>query len=164
MILSEVSVANPPLAMRFWLEKTLHFTSPFLIWHLHRSDRLPFLDEKCVLWESFSYSSPQLSLVFSSLETSNLNRSTMLLLIPTPPTPPTSRHLPTRRRVVSPRFVHFLGFRILVFSFFLYSAVWLEAWHVQVRSVVGSGFWTFVDMASGKYLWTHLVSSSKRSS
>ncbi|KAG4920499.1 hypothetical protein AAZX31_18G053900 [Glycine max] len=34
----------------------------------------------------------------------------------------------------------------------------------KVRAVVESGFWTFVDMASGRYLWRHLVSnSSKRS-
>ncbi|XP_047165918.1 uncharacterized protein LOC124835086 [Vigna umbellata] len=34
----------------------------------------------------------------------------------------------------------------------------------KVRALVVSGFWTFVDMASGRYLWRHLVSnSSKRS-
>ncbi|XP_009614095.1 uncharacterized protein [Nicotiana tomentosiformis] len=30
----------------------------------------------------------------------------------------------------------------------------------QVCSAIGKGFWTCVDMASGKYLWRHLVSSS----
>lgn len=35
---------------------------------------------------------------------------------------------------------------------------------MQVRAVIGSGFWTFVDMASGRYLWRHMVSSSKCSS
>ncbi|XP_009759460.1 uncharacterized protein LOC107789851 [Nicotiana tabacum] len=29
----------------------------------------------------------------------------------------------------------------------------------QVCSAIGKGFWTCVDMASGKYLWRHLVSS-----
>ncbi|XP_044485140.1 uncharacterized protein LOC123210731 [Mangifera indica] len=29
----------------------------------------------------------------------------------------------------------------------------------KVRLTMESGFWTFVDMASGKYLWRHLVSS-----
>ncbi|KAK4374984.1 hypothetical protein RND71_005661 [Anisodus tanguticus] len=29
----------------------------------------------------------------------------------------------------------------------------------QVCGAVGKGFWTCVDMASGKYLWRHLVSS-----
>ncbi|QCD77888.1 uncharacterized protein LOC114187307 [Vigna unguiculata] len=34
----------------------------------------------------------------------------------------------------------------------------------KVSALVVSGFWTFVDMASGRYLWRHLVSnSSKRS-
>ncbi|ESR45232.1 hypothetical protein KPL70_021347 [Citrus sinensis] len=33
----------------------------------------------------------------------------------------------------------------------------------KVRLALESGFWTFVDMASGKYLWRHLGSSSKRS-
>ncbi|KAG4974645.1 hypothetical protein JHK87_031466 [Glycine soja] len=34
----------------------------------------------------------------------------------------------------------------------------------KLRAVVESGFWTFVDMASGRYLWRHLVcNSSKRS-
>ncbi|XP_030969635.1 uncharacterized protein LOC115989879 [Quercus lobata] len=32
----------------------------------------------------------------------------------------------------------------------------------NVRSAIESGFWTCVDMASGRYLWRHLV--SKRSS
>ncbi|KAF3658280.1 hypothetical protein P3S67_022570 [Capsicum chacoense] len=33
----------------------------------------------------------------------------------------------------------------------------------QVCGAIGKGFWTCVDMASGKYLWRHLVSSpSKR--
>ncbi|KAK9998916.1 hypothetical protein SO802_018519 [Lithocarpus litseifolius] len=32
----------------------------------------------------------------------------------------------------------------------------------KVRSAIESGFWTCVDMASGRYLWRHLV--SKRSS
>ncbi|KDP45723.1 hypothetical protein JCGZ_17330 [Jatropha curcas] len=30
----------------------------------------------------------------------------------------------------------------------------------KVRSAIESGFWTFVDMASGRYLWKHLVPSS----
>ncbi|KAK9940954.1 hypothetical protein M0R45_017586 [Rubus argutus] len=30
----------------------------------------------------------------------------------------------------------------------------------KVRSAMESGFWTFVDMASGRYLWRNLVSSS----
>ncbi|BAT81382.1 uncharacterized protein HKW66_Vig0128000 [Vigna angularis] len=30
----------------------------------------------------------------------------------------------------------------------------------KVRDVLQSGFWTFLDMASGRYLWRHLVSSS----
>ncbi|XP_061364871.1 uncharacterized protein LOC133308276 [Gastrolobium bilobum] len=35
----------------------------------------------------------------------------------------------------------------------------------KVRAALESGFWTFVDMASGRYLWRHMVSSSsKRSS
>ncbi|KAE9594489.1 hypothetical protein Lal_00001146 [Lupinus albus] len=35
----------------------------------------------------------------------------------------------------------------------------------KVRVVLESGFWTFVDMASGRYLWKNMVSSSsKRSS
>ncbi|KAJ8562511.1 hypothetical protein K7X08_011802 [Anisodus acutangulus] len=29
----------------------------------------------------------------------------------------------------------------------------------QVCGAIGKGFWTCVDMASGKYLWRHLVSS-----
>ncbi|KAK9279502.1 hypothetical protein L1049_013181 [Liquidambar formosana] len=34
----------------------------------------------------------------------------------------------------------------------------------KVFSAIGSGFWTCVDMASGRYLWRHLVSSEKSSS
>ncbi|MED6134016.1 hypothetical protein PIB30_033641 [Stylosanthes scabra] len=36
----------------------------------------------------------------------------------------------------------------------------------KVRAALESGFWSFVDMASGRYLWRHMVSSSspKRSS
>ncbi|XP_038706557.1 uncharacterized protein LOC120002061 [Tripterygium wilfordii] len=37
----------------------------------------------------------------------------------------------------------------------------------KTRSIVESGFWGFVDMATGRYLWRHLTSSSsppKRSS
>ncbi|CAL5202643.1 unnamed protein product [Lathyrus oleraceus] len=36
----------------------------------------------------------------------------------------------------------------------------------KVWNALESGFWTFVDMASGRYLWRHVVSSSssKRSS
>lgn len=30
----------------------------------------------------------------------------------------------------------------------------------KVRAAVESGFWTFVDMASGRYLWRQLVNSS----
>ncbi|XP_054798842.1 uncharacterized protein LOC129303506 [Prosopis cineraria] len=31
----------------------------------------------------------------------------------------------------------------------------------KVRVAIESGFWTFVDMASGRYLWSHLTSTSK---
>ncbi|OAY24139.1 uncharacterized protein LOC110606263 [Manihot esculenta] len=34
----------------------------------------------------------------------------------------------------------------------------------KVRSAIESGFWTCVDMASGRYLWRHLVSSPSSSS
>ncbi|KAJ4828917.1 hypothetical protein Tsubulata_008090 [Turnera subulata] len=34
----------------------------------------------------------------------------------------------------------------------------------KVKGGVESGFWMFVDMASGKYLWRHLVSSAPASS
>ncbi|KAK7305512.1 hypothetical protein VNO77_43418 [Canavalia gladiata] len=34
----------------------------------------------------------------------------------------------------------------------------------KVRSVLESGFWTFVDMASGRYLWRHIVSASSKQS
>ncbi|KAM1549024.1 hypothetical protein ACFX1Z_010137 [Malus domestica] len=34
----------------------------------------------------------------------------------------------------------------------------------KVASAAGKGFWTFVDMASGHYLWRTLVSSSSSSS
>nr|GMD69204.1 Methyltransferase-related protein [Ipomoea batatas]GME10887.1 Methyltransferase-related protein [Ipomoea batatas] len=30
----------------------------------------------------------------------------------------------------------------------------------KVCGMIGNGFWTCVDMASGKYLWRHLASSS----
>ncbi|CAJ1970759.1 unnamed protein product [Sphenostylis stenocarpa] len=30
----------------------------------------------------------------------------------------------------------------------------------KVCAALQSGFWTFLDMASGRYLWRHLVSSS----
>ncbi|AET00996.1 hypothetical protein MtrunA17_Chr5g0448171 [Medicago truncatula] len=30
----------------------------------------------------------------------------------------------------------------------------------KVRAALESGFWTFLDMASGRYLWRHMVSSS----
>ncbi|KAK3024384.1 hypothetical protein RJ639_043288, partial [Escallonia herrerae] len=30
----------------------------------------------------------------------------------------------------------------------------------KVRGAIGTGFWTCVDMASGRYLWRNLVSSS----
>ncbi|KAK1579081.1 hypothetical protein Q3G72_035406 [Acer saccharum] len=33
----------------------------------------------------------------------------------------------------------------------------------KVRVAVKSGFWMLVDMASGKYLWRHLVSSTQPS-
>ncbi|XP_050368690.1 uncharacterized protein LOC126786804 [Argentina anserina] len=33
----------------------------------------------------------------------------------------------------------------------------------KVCSAMESGFWTFVDMASGRYLWRHLVTSSAKS-
>ncbi|KAI3994211.1 hypothetical protein MKX01_012468 [Papaver californicum] len=33
----------------------------------------------------------------------------------------------------------------------------------KVISAIGSGFWTCVDMASGRYLWRHLGPSSKQS-
>ncbi|KAI3856364.1 hypothetical protein MKX03_002905 [Papaver bracteatum] len=32
----------------------------------------------------------------------------------------------------------------------------------KVLSAIGSGFWTCVDMASGRYLWRHLGPSSKQ--
>ncbi|KAG9148374.1 hypothetical protein Leryth_025589 [Lithospermum erythrorhizon] len=32
----------------------------------------------------------------------------------------------------------------------------------KVGGTVAKGFWTFVDMASGKYLWKNLVSSTKQ--
>ncbi|KAF3454820.1 hypothetical protein FNV43_RR05268 [Rhamnella rubrinervis] len=34
----------------------------------------------------------------------------------------------------------------------------------KVRSAVESGFWTCVDMASGRYLWRNLVSPSSKKS
>ncbi|CAN8253170.1 unnamed protein product [Cochlearia groenlandica] len=34
----------------------------------------------------------------------------------------------------------------------------------KVRMSIKSGFWTCVDMASGRYLWNHLSSHSKQSS
>ncbi|XP_010483439.1 PREDICTED: uncharacterized protein LOC104761940 [Camelina sativa] len=34
----------------------------------------------------------------------------------------------------------------------------------KVRMAMKSGFWTCVDMASGRYLWNHIRSDSKRSS
>ncbi|GAU18682.1 hypothetical protein TSUD_125150 [Trifolium subterraneum] len=34
----------------------------------------------------------------------------------------------------------------------------------KVRAALESGFWTFVDMASGRYLWKHMVSSSSKKS
>ncbi|XVF20410.1 hypothetical protein REPUB_Repub11eG0196200 [Reevesia pubescens] len=33
----------------------------------------------------------------------------------------------------------------------------------KVGSAIESGFWTCVDMASGRYLWRHLVSSASNS-
>ncbi|QHO23894.1 hypothetical protein HN51_047533 [Arachis hypogaea] len=30
----------------------------------------------------------------------------------------------------------------------------------KVRAALESGFWSFLDMASGRYLWRHMVSSS----
>ncbi|CAI0549114.1 unnamed protein product [Linum tenue] len=33
---------------------------------------------------------------------------------------------------------------------------------LQIRSAVESGFWTCVDMASGRYLWRHLTSSASK--
>ncbi|XP_058782083.1 uncharacterized protein LOC131656367 [Vicia villosa] len=33
----------------------------------------------------------------------------------------------------------------------------------KVWNALESGFWTFVDMASGRYLWRHVVSSSSSS-
>ncbi|XVF46131.1 hypothetical protein PTKIN_Ptkin03bG0002100 [Pterospermum kingtungense] len=32
----------------------------------------------------------------------------------------------------------------------------------KVRTALQSGFWTCVDMASGRYLWRHLVSSNSK--
>ncbi|XP_022729931.1 uncharacterized protein LOC111284997 [Durio zibethinus] len=32
----------------------------------------------------------------------------------------------------------------------------------KVRTAIESGFWTCVDMASGRYLWRHLVSSNSK--
>lgn len=34
----------------------------------------------------------------------------------------------------------------------------------KIRAVIESGFWTFVDMASGRYLWRNMVSSSSKKS
>ncbi|XP_023519406.1 uncharacterized protein LOC111782825 [Cucurbita pepo subsp. pepo] len=34
----------------------------------------------------------------------------------------------------------------------------------KVSSAMQSGFWTVVDMASGRYLWRHLMPSSKKPS
>ncbi|KAJ7959920.1 putative Methyltransferase-related protein [Quillaja saponaria] len=34
----------------------------------------------------------------------------------------------------------------------------------KVKSAIESGFWVCVDMASGRYLWKHLVSSSSKGS
>ncbi|XVE58931.1 hypothetical protein DITRI_Ditri05aG0002700 [Diplodiscus trichospermus] len=34
----------------------------------------------------------------------------------------------------------------------------------KVRKATVSGFWTCVDMASGRYLWRHLVSSNSKAS
>ncbi|GMI96907.1 hypothetical protein like AT5G58375 [Hibiscus trionum] len=34
----------------------------------------------------------------------------------------------------------------------------------KVWQVIESGFWTCVDMASGRYLWRHLVSSNSKHS
>ncbi|OIW21904.1 hypothetical protein TanjilG_14549 [Lupinus angustifolius] len=34
----------------------------------------------------------------------------------------------------------------------------------KVRVALESGFWTFVDMASGRYLWRNMVSSSSKRS
>ncbi|XVF05840.1 hypothetical protein REPUB_Repub05bG0207900 [Reevesia pubescens] len=34
----------------------------------------------------------------------------------------------------------------------------------KVRSAIESGLWTCVDMASGRYLWRHLVSSNSNPS
>ncbi|KAK8601386.1 hypothetical protein V6N13_058901 [Hibiscus sabdariffa] len=34
----------------------------------------------------------------------------------------------------------------------------------KVRAGIESGFWTCVDMASGRYLWRHLVSSNSKHS
>ena len=61
-------------------------------------------------------------------------------------------------------FWYFLGFRLFI-GFFVSGLLTndcnVDTW--QVRLALESGFWTFVDMASGKYLWRHLGSSSKRS-
>ncbi|XLU81345.1 hypothetical protein S245_004765, partial [Arachis hypogaea] len=32
----------------------------------------------------------------------------------------------------------------------------------KVRAALESGFWSFLDMASGRYLWRHIVSSSTK--
>ncbi|CAO2840073.1 unnamed protein product [Amaranthus hypochondriacus] len=34
----------------------------------------------------------------------------------------------------------------------------------KVMSAIGSGFWTLVDMASGRYLWRYFASGSTKSS
>lgn len=50
------------------------------------------------------------------------------------------------------------------FCIFGFSVLTLDL-GIQVRAAIESGFWTFVDMASGRYLWRNMVSSSaKRSS
>ncbi|CAN0903747.1 hypothetical protein LINGRAHAP2_LOCUS22720 [Linum grandiflorum] len=39
----------------------------------------------------------------------------------------------------------------------------LTLFNLQLRSAVVSGFWTCVDMASGRYLWRHLTAASSSS-
>ncbi|XP_038879201.1 uncharacterized protein LOC120071167 [Benincasa hispida] len=51
--------------------------------------------------------------------------------------------------------------RNLAFPFSLFVSEWNDC---GMFEQVSSGFWTVVDMASGRYLWRHLFPSSKKPS
>ncbi|CAK9329930.1 unnamed protein product [Citrullus colocynthis] len=56
-----------------------------------------------------------------------------------------------------------LAFPFFCFSLFVYE--WNDCgMFEQASSAMKSVFWTAVDMASGRYLWRHLVPSSKKAS